>query len=224
MHFPKELFNAYQAIKNCALVKNKDYSPAALSEFESLLNDAQPTEDHKERFLTVKDIYNMNKFGFQKYIRGAGDFLILWTESKSIVNWFHLRGLVYLSYDHKENQYKVQRHRNLDSDNPIAHSDDSKYGYQPDDSEFREQRQFRPQRQARPPKNDMFLSGFPDMNHHEKKPEAKDTKEKAPKVEVPKMSLADFPGLAVKPQKPIISLTAQKPVAETNDDDEIVFG
>jgi hypothetical protein len=116
MHFPKHLYHGYQSIKNCALVRNKSYTQETLKEFETMLNSSQPRDDCMEKFITVKDFYNANKFGFQKFIKGSPlECTILWTESKSIVNWFHLRGIVYLSYDHKNNRYRVQLHRNLEN-------------------------------------------------------------------------------------------------------------
>lgn len=121
MKFPKQLYNGYRAIVNCRLIKSQDYSPQALREFETILNDCQPLTEHMERFNTVKDFYNTNKYNYQKFIRGTQlECTILWTESKSIVNWFQLRGVIYLSYDYRDNQYRVELHRNLDTNRAVT--------------------------------------------------------------------------------------------------------
>jgi hypothetical protein len=115
MKFPKALYHGYQIIRNCALVKNKDFSTEALQEFETMLNSCQPQLADMERFNTVKDFYNTSKYNFQRFIRNTAlECTILWTESKSIVSWFHLRGVIYLSYDVKNQKYHVQLHRNLE--------------------------------------------------------------------------------------------------------------
>lgn len=119
MKFPKNLYQGYQNINKSALVQNKDYSPEALSEFENILNGCQPLAENNERFETVKDIYNSTRFRYQQLIRGTPiECTILWTESKSIVSWFNLRGIIYLNYDHGKSKYRVQLHRNLDPNAP----------------------------------------------------------------------------------------------------------
>ena len=97
----------------CSLIKG-DYSPNAMKVFEALLNSSQPTESDMDRYNTVKDMYNTAKYKYQYFIRGTDlECTILWTECRSIINWFNLRGRIYMEYDKESRTYKVQLHRNF---------------------------------------------------------------------------------------------------------------
>lgn len=144
MKFPKNLFNGYKLIKDCKLVKNKDYTQEALCEFEILLNDAQPMPEDMERFSTVKDYYNVLKNSYQKFIRDTPlECTILWTESKSIVNWFDLRGIVYLRYDLQTSKYSIQLHRNMDK--PVLQKPITFYNIYAELSDDEEKQNIQPQ-------------------------------------------------------------------------------
>lgn len=114
MRFPNKLFRSYHEICSSRLVKNKDCSQEALTEFENLINGCQPDNSNPlevERFKTVKDFYNVLAYSYLKFIRGTQlECTILWTESRTIVSWFQLKGLVYLNYDKSVNKYKIQLH------------------------------------------------------------------------------------------------------------------
>ena len=113
--YPAKIFNNYRAIKKCALVKNKEITDESLDEFEMLLNDAQPSaESDMVEFNSMKALYMLNKHKFIELIRDTKlEALILWTESKSIVNSLHLSGIAYVSYDPTLHKYRVEKHRNI---------------------------------------------------------------------------------------------------------------
>ncbi len=116
MKFPKQLYNGYINIKDSRLVRDHDYTPKSLLEFQTMLNDSQPTAFDMERYLTVKDFYTSNKRGYARFIRGTTlECTVLWTESKSIINWFGLGGIVYLNYNSDTAKYAVELHRHLAS-------------------------------------------------------------------------------------------------------------
>lgn len=120
MKFPREVFIGYKAIQSCSLVRNKDTKPEALKEFENLLNSAQPQSGCSwlERYETIKDIYIAKKNYYSNFIKGTSlECTILWTESKLIVSWFGLGGIVHISYDTTARRYVVKLHRNLENNN-----------------------------------------------------------------------------------------------------------
>lgn len=127
MKFPKNLYQGYQLLKTCSLVQKRDYSAAALQEFVDILNSCQPNPEDMDRFSTVKDFYNASKHEYLKYIRNSHlECTVPWTESKTIVNWFRLNGVVYLSYDYISNKYNIQAHRALgvsDVNNAVSNSE-----------------------------------------------------------------------------------------------------
>lgn len=112
MHFQQELFQTYQKIRGCALVRNRDTSDASLREFEDLLNSCQPNHEEKSvQYGMVKAFYNARKNQFIHYVRGTNlECTTLWTESKAIVACLNLRGVIYLSYDRTTGKYNVQIH------------------------------------------------------------------------------------------------------------------
>jgi len=123
MHFPKFLFDGYQKLKACALVSTKKVTPETMKEFEDLLNGCQPKEKIQEYSL-IKDLYNTNRHGYTAFVRGNSmECSLMWTESKTIVNWFRLRNIVYLSYDRTSGQYKVEPHRGGDGSDRPTRSD-----------------------------------------------------------------------------------------------------
>jgi hypothetical protein len=118
MKYPSKLFQNYRAIKNCGLIKTKIVSEENLNEFEDLLNASQPCLDNDSdesiKYNSMKEFYLLNKHKFIDLIRNTKlECLILWTESKSIINWFHLSGIVYLSYNYESKLYSIQEHRNI---------------------------------------------------------------------------------------------------------------
>lgn len=89
------LARAYQLIQDSALIKNRDNSPAALREFEQILNQAGDAAPEVHR--VVHDLYLGNRYGFHHFVRDtANEALVLLTDARSIVGWFRLKELVYL--------------------------------------------------------------------------------------------------------------------------------
>jgi hypothetical protein len=145
--YPKNLFENFNCIKYCDLVKNKVHTDDALAEFESCLNDAQPiTESDGQMELFCKNLYRGKPEMFVNLIKNRNsECLVLWTESKQIVRFFQLYGFIYIQYNKETRRYKVLKHRRLDDPN-----------YQPqqqqayDDDNRRDNRQYRRQDNRNP--------------------------------------------------------------------------
>jgi hypothetical protein len=123
---PKILFDNYNKIRQCRLVKNKDYTDSSLSEFEQLLNSAQPQTDsqfHNEQL--IKSLYRSRgkDEAFLNLIQNSSnECLVLWTESRIIVRFFRWYKIIYIQYDNTDNKYKVLRHRNVEENDRIQSS------------------------------------------------------------------------------------------------------
>lgn len=115
MALPKKLYDCFKQITKSKLLAN-DTSDDAITEFQTLLNSAQPlADDHVENAQRsiVKSMYYSNQDGFMRYISSSANrvsALILWTESKRIVNFFELHGRVHLSWNDETSSYVAQRH------------------------------------------------------------------------------------------------------------------
>lgn len=113
MSLPKYLYEPFKLITQCALVQSKEVTDENLKEFEQLLNQAQPTPNTEaviqQNFL--KSMYYSSPNNLIKYIRqpvshvGA---LVLWTESRRIVQFFNLQRLVHISW--RDNKYHVTKY------------------------------------------------------------------------------------------------------------------
>jgi len=115
MSLNKLLYDTYKQIWNCELIANRVVSDETLNEFADLLNLAQPqpnTVEWVERDFTRK-LYHSGKEGFLRWVgnpRNRVSALILWTESKRIVQFFNLVGIVHVSWDVEAQKYVVARH------------------------------------------------------------------------------------------------------------------
>jgi hypothetical protein len=131
--YPRTLFDNYIKIRQCRLVKNKDYTDGSLAEFEQLLNSAQPQTDsqyHNEQL--IKSLYRSRSRGkdesFLNLIQNSSnECLILWTESRLIVRFFRWYKIIYIQYDNTDNKYKVLRHRNVEENIDTQRSDSTEY-------------------------------------------------------------------------------------------------
>jgi hypothetical protein len=97
-----KLHEAYTALTNCQLITDNITTEDTIREFETILNNAQPSRDNVEdmsQYNLVKFMYNNNPAGFYNYLRASGSrvsCLILWTHTKSIINYFGLYGKFHL--------------------------------------------------------------------------------------------------------------------------------
>jgi hypothetical protein len=123
---PKNLFENFNRIKYCDLVKNKVHTDEALREFESCLNEAQPISDSDTQLeLFTKNLYRGKPEMFVNLIKNRNsECLVLWTESKQIVRFFQLYGFIYIQYDKDTHQYKVLKHRRLTD--PASYQENSR--------------------------------------------------------------------------------------------------
>lgn len=111
MKLPRVLYSCYNLIKKSRAVVKKENDDEALVYFQNILNDAQPKSAEDvilHRF--VKGMYNENKHRFMSFIKNTSfECLVLWTESRCIVNVLGLRGLVYAKWNGPETLYSVTK-------------------------------------------------------------------------------------------------------------------
>lgn len=172
MALPKKLYDCFKQITKSKLLAN-DTSDDAITEFQTLLNSAQPlADDHVENAQRsiVKSMYYSNQDGFMRYISSSANrvsALILWTESKRIVNFFELHGRVHLSWNDETSSYVAQRHLkpadrpdrpDRPNDKPVARPNYTKDRLdrpdRPNDKPTRSARPNRPNRPARVTRED----------------------------------------------------------------------
>ena len=130
MALHKRLYDCYKLVTKCKLVAG-DTSDDAITEFQTLLNNAQPVDDVEElaKRSVVKGMYYSNQEGFIRYISTTANrvsALILWTESKRIVKFFNLQGRVHLSWNDETNTYVAQKHLKP-VDRPVSDLQTSSY-------------------------------------------------------------------------------------------------
>ena len=143
MRLLKSLYNGYNSLRKSRVVLKRDTDDEALKYFQKLLNNAQPTGGDDlvvQRF--VKSQYNDNKHRYLSFIRNtASECLVLWTESRSIVNFLGLRGLIYIKWDGSTRTYQVTKFKSREAALPalehpavaamveesVEHADDEGY-------------------------------------------------------------------------------------------------
>ena len=108
------LYQTYKKILACRLLTTGECGAANLSEFETLLNEAQPqTEVEKHYYDFHRGIFYSNPVEWIKYVgkkTNRAVALILWTESKHIVRHFNIRGHAHVSWNAETQRYVVAPH------------------------------------------------------------------------------------------------------------------
>lgn len=108
---PKKLFVGYKYLKKSRLVLKNATDSEALSYFQNILNEAQPqTPEEKGLYNFWRGFYNVNRRKVLSLIKSERDYepLLLWTESRAIVNSLGLKGVVYIKWT-QENSYEVTK-------------------------------------------------------------------------------------------------------------------
>jgi hypothetical protein len=122
MKLPRTLYVGYNLLKKSRVAVKKENDEEALSYFQNILNEAQPTTPEDialHRF--VKGMYNENKHRFLSFIKNTSfECLVLWTESRSIVNYLGLRGVVYAKWTGKETLYSVTQFQSTEMGENVA--------------------------------------------------------------------------------------------------------
>lgn len=122
MKLPKTLYVGYNLLKRSRVSVKKENDEDALLYFQNILNDAQPKTPEDfilHRF--VNGMYNENKHRFLSFIKNTNfECLVLWTESRSIVNYLGLRGVVYTKWTGKETMYSVTKFQSTNRDENVA--------------------------------------------------------------------------------------------------------
>lgn len=118
MSIPRRIYNLYRQASSSRLVKNHDLSAESLKEFETIINSAQPiNESESEQRSLLWAMYQSNQSSMYSYlsnIRNRAAALILWTESKRIIRFFNLKGLVHISWNKTEG-YSVSLYNKPDN-------------------------------------------------------------------------------------------------------------
>lgn len=108
---PNKLYRSYKLLQVSELAVCPDVTPEAISEFEVILNTAQPDARYKEMQSFVQFLYSANTFGFNKLIqRNKAESIILWAQPKAIVKWFNLQGKIVIK--NKNGKLVVTAHKN----------------------------------------------------------------------------------------------------------------
>jgi len=122
MKLPRTLYVGYNLLKKSRVTVKKENDEEALRYFQNILNEAQPATPEDiilHRF--VKGMYNENKHRFLSFIKNTSfECLVLWTESRSIVNYLGLRGVVYTKWTGKDTLYSVTQFQSTDMDENVA--------------------------------------------------------------------------------------------------------
>jgi len=124
MKLPRTLYVGYNLLKKSRVVVKKENDEEALSYFQNILNEAQPkTSEDITIHRIVKGMYNENKHRFLSFIKNTSfECLVLWTESRSIVNYLGLRGVVYTKWTGKETLYSVTPFQSTDKGENVTDS------------------------------------------------------------------------------------------------------
>ena len=113
MNINNKLYNCYKQVLNCSLVKTKEISKENLEDFENILNTSLPNgSDEVAQHTFCRTMYYNNPVGFIKYIsfkKNKASSYILWTESKKIIRYFGLQGLVHLTWNKETGKYTASK-------------------------------------------------------------------------------------------------------------------
>ncbi len=111
MSLPKRLYELFRELLETELVKSRKATAETMLAFQNLLNQANPTsEAESAQHELVRGIYFSNPGSFAEYLRdrrNRAGALVLWTESKRIAKFFNLDGVVHISWDETEKNYRV---------------------------------------------------------------------------------------------------------------------
>jgi hypothetical protein len=109
MKLPKTLYTGYNLLKKSRAVSKKNTDEDALTFMQNVLNKAQPsTPDDLVMHRLVKGLYNENKYKFLNFVKNTNfECLVLWTESRAIVNTLGLRGVIYVKWTGPETLYEL---------------------------------------------------------------------------------------------------------------------
>jgi hypothetical protein len=114
MALPQRLYNLYRKISDCALVKEKKATSSNIVEFQDLLNESTPvTDEEGVQKRLILDIYHSNTVGFLKYVKDYHNRvspLILYAETRAIVDFFELQGCIHLLWDDKNSKFVVSKY------------------------------------------------------------------------------------------------------------------
>jgi hypothetical protein len=114
---PQKVYAAYKEIRESSLIANKTVTETNIVEFQQSLNNAQPSNenDYKSRSL-IQYLYRKNPSNFYQFlVKSKLIHLILWTESKCIIRHFGLNGVVYVKWNHDNNEYECVVHKYLNA-------------------------------------------------------------------------------------------------------------
>ncbi len=119
MSYIKRLIICYKKLLASRLVSKYATDDDALDYFVEILNDSNPI-DPKELELknTVRKLYLNNKVGFKSCIE-KDPYYILLTESREIVQNFHIQNLVFIKWNKEKYSielYNKNKYNNFDNE------------------------------------------------------------------------------------------------------------
>lgn len=117
---PKFVRDKYMEIMSSDLMVNKTLNDSTILGFQQSLNDSQPqTDDESKMRSFIQFMYRKNPVNFCRYLEKSRlNHLILWTESRGIVNHFGLHGVVYVKW--VDDHYECSLHKNMLNNGQVA--------------------------------------------------------------------------------------------------------
>jgi len=111
MRIPQSLHNAKIQLEKARLATKKEVDEDSMRHLESIINAAQPgTDEERTQQKLIKGMYNDDKNGFLRFVRGKSfEPILLWTESRAIINYLGLRNIVYIRWDNEARAYVVSK-------------------------------------------------------------------------------------------------------------------
>jgi hypothetical protein len=109
MRIPQLLYTAQQQVAKARIVAKKEVDADSLAHLEAIINAAQPSspEDLAQQRL-IKGLYSEDKNAFMRFVKGKKfESVLLWTESRAIISYLGLKGVVYIRWDNDEKIYRV---------------------------------------------------------------------------------------------------------------------
>ena len=115
---PSYVIDAYKKILETDLLKSRSLTPQSIEQFQTILNESQPTSDEDLVTRThVQYFYRKNPRNFSKYLTSSRlSHMIMWTESKGIVKHFKLQNFVYVKWTGDSYTCTAHKHSHSSTD------------------------------------------------------------------------------------------------------------
>jgi hypothetical protein len=131
MKFQKKILNNFNKIKELNIQNN--LSDKNLKTFAKHLNNScNPfNKEDKDLYYYMKELYYSDKDQFIKFIlnKEVNNYLILLTDNKTIMDFFNLNNIVYISWNNEYKKYYVNKYikKEQNTSETLHSNDDNLY-------------------------------------------------------------------------------------------------